>query len=282
MSGGMQLAAPNDSNTMTSANRRRMLGTPGASSTWMVTYGKYCRQTAATTARDAPSTYGSPVGARPRITAAGRRRVADALHAHGLLLVQGQAEIPSVADLLAGEPVTTRGYSWDYEPAWRLTAEYESGADVAVAKLFRGRRTLIDRRLWAAVDVLAGAARAGVLTGTTSATHRTVLAAVDEQPGIPLGQLRDQLGVDRRAFDRTRRDLEQWLCLFGRERDDVAFHTHEPALFPWSHGPIARGRRGRAPRDIESALDLLRAAPDATPDVPTARLFPAARVRAPV
>ena len=65
------------------------------------------------------------------------------------------------------------------------------------------------------------------------------------------------------------------------ERDDVAFHTHEPALFPWSHGPIARARRGRAARDIEAALDLLRAATDATRDIPIARLFPTARVRAP-
>ena len=225
--------------------------------------------------------YGSPVGARPRITAAGRRRVADALHAHGLLLVQGQAEIPSVADLLAGEPVTTRGYSWDYEPAWRLTAEYESGADVAVAKLFRGRRTLIDRRLWAAVDVLAGAAarvcspvrRARPIErcsprSTNSRASRSVSCAISSA------------SIAGRSTARGR-DLEQWLCLFGRERDDVAFHTHEPALFPWSHGPIARGRRGRAPRDIEAALDLLRAAPDVTADVPIARLFPAARVRAP-
>ena len=65
------------------------------------------------------------MGARPRITAAGRRRVEAALTRTGLLLVQGQAEIPSVADLLAGAPVTTRGYSWDYVPAWNLTDEYE-------------------------------------------------------------------------------------------------------------------------------------------------------------
>ena len=100
---------------------------------------------------------------RQGITTAGRRRVADALAGSGLLLVQGQAEVPSVADLLAGRPVTTRGYSWDYEPAWRLTDEYERGGDVAVVKLVRGRRTLVDRALWAPVHALAVAARGGAL-----------------------------------------------------------------------------------------------------------------------
>ena len=74
---------------------------------------------------------------------AARRATKRRLTRTGLLLVQGQAEIPSVADLLAGVPVTTRGYSWDYVPAWNLTDEYESTDDVAVVKLFRGRRTLV-------------------------------------------------------------------------------------------------------------------------------------------
>ena len=68
------------------------------------------------------------MGRSAPITAAGRRRVADALARGGLLLVQGQAEIASVADLLAGTPITTRGYSWDYAPAWNLTDEYERDA----------------------------------------------------------------------------------------------------------------------------------------------------------
>jgi hypothetical protein len=195
-----------------------------------------------------------------------------------LLLVQGQAEVPSVADLLAGRPVTTRGYSWDYEPAWRLTDEYEAGGEVAVVKLVRGRRTLVDRALWAPVHVLAVAARAGVLSGAARPDHVRVLTAVEEHPAIPLGRLREQLGLERRVFDRTRRDLEQWLCVFGRERDDVEYHTHEPAFFPWTRGLIARGRRGRGPRTVDAAFTLLRDATDANARTPLTRLFPVARV----
>jgi hypothetical protein len=195
--------------------------------------------------------------------------VAEALARDGLLLVQGQAEIASVADLLAGRPITTRGYSWDYAPAWNLTDEYERDRDVAVVKLFRGRRTLVQRRLWPAVDALAVAARVNAYARDDLDPF---LAIVERSPGIPLGELRTELGLERRVFDRPKRTLESWLCVFGRERDDVDFHTHEPALFPWSEGKIARGTRKRpAPGDALDALAL--AAGTSTP----ARLFPVVR-----
>jgi len=208
------------------------------------------------------------VGKSAPITAAGRRRVADALARRGLLLVQGQAEIPSVADLLAGTPITTRGYSWDYTPAWSLTDEYERDRDVAIVKLFRGRRTLVHRRLWPAVDALAVAAR-----------HRAherqdlhpFLVIVERSAGIPLSELRRELALERREFDRTKRTLESWLCVFGRERDDVDYHTHEPALFPWSEGKIARGTQRRpAPADALEELAQAVGTPTA------ARCFPVA------
>jgi hypothetical protein len=98
------------------------------------------------------------------------------------------------------------------------------------------------------------------------------LVIVERRAGIPLGELRTEFGLERRIFDRTKRILESWLCVLGRERDDVDFHTHEPALFPWSEGKIARGTRKRpAPGD---ALDELAVAVGtSTP----ARLFPVAR-----
>jgi hypothetical protein len=221
------------------------------------------------------------VDPRGAISAAGRRRVEAELARTGLLLVQGQAEIPSVADLLAEAPVTTRGYSWDYAPAWNLTDEYEVAAnDVAVVKLFRGRRTLVHERHWNAVDALARAAHARISAGDQGAAAAAFLLAVDEQPGVPLGVLRGDLGLARRDFDRTKRDLEQWCCMFGRERDDVEHHTHEPALYPWAQHRIATARRpgrGRA-RDADRAAEDLRAAvPGSKPGIRTAQLFPVVR-----
>jgi hypothetical protein len=217
------------------------------------------------------------VGARPRITAAGRRRVEAALGRTGLLLVQGQAEIPSVADLLAGVPVTTRGYSWDYVPAWNLTDEYEQADDVAVAKLFRGRRTLVHRRLWPAVDALAIAAREQVLARPVRTDVRRFVVLVEQRAGVPMGELREELRLERRAFDRAKRDLEQWLCVYGRERDDVEHHTHEPAFFPWSSGDIGRARGRRRPLAVDAATATLLAAVGTNAAGPAARLFPVLR-----
>src|SRR5262245_51952339 len=148
---------------------------------------------------------------RGAVTAAGRRRVEAVLERTGLLLVQGQAEIPSVADVLAGAPITTRGYSWDYAPAWNLTDDYERRDDVAVVKLFRGRRTIVTRRLWPAVDVLAEHARAGVLGCRSDEPARRVLEAVERQPGLPLSAVPAECGFDRRTVDRVKRNLDQWL-----------------------------------------------------------------------
>jgi hypothetical protein len=214
------------------------------------------------------------VGARPRVTVRGRQRVEAALDRTGLLLVQGQAEIPSVADLIAGAAVTTRGYSWDYVPAWNLTDEYEHRDDVAVVKLFRGRRTLVHRRLWPAVDALAVAARAHVLAQPVRTDARRFVVLVEQRVGVPLSAVREEIRLDRRVFDRTRRDLEQWLCVLGREREDVDHHTHEPALFPWSAGAIGRAR-GRGRRlTVDAATATLLAAVGTDAAIPSARLFP--------
>jgi hypothetical protein len=215
------------------------------------------------------------VTARPGITAAGRRRVATALERTGMLLVQGQAEIPSVADLLADRRVTTRGFSWDYEPAWRLTAEYDcSGTDVAVVKLFRGRRTLVHRRLWPAVDALAHAGQEQLRTRPATDVERRFVDLVERSPGIASNELRESLRADRRAFDRAKRNAEQWLCTFGRARDDVDHHTHEPALFPWSEGTIARSQRRRARLAFDHALAALLASIDQERAGRPGRIFP--------
>jgi hypothetical protein len=162
-----------------------------------------------------------------------RRAVDDALIAHGLLLVQGQAEVPSVADLLAGAPVTTRGYSWDYEPAWRVTAELGARPDVAECKLLRGRRTLVHERLWPAVHACALAARPRV--------DSALLHLVEQRPGVSGDECKAVLAVDSRAFQREKGRLEQWLCVWSAERDDVDHHTHDRAWFPWATGKIATG-----------------------------------------
>jgi hypothetical protein len=191
---------------------------------------------------------------------AGRRAVEEALVARGLLLAQGQAEVPSIADLLAGEPVTTRGYSWDYEPAWRMTEELSARPDVAQCKLLRGRRTLVHARLWPAVHACALAARPRV--------DSALLDFVEARPGASGDECKAALAIESRAFQREKAKLEQWLCLWSDERDDVEFHTHDRAWFPWGNGKLARGVD--AVPSFDDAVAALAAAVTGKPDT----LFP--------
>ena len=198
------------------------------------------------------------MGKAKPITAAGRRRVQRALDRHGLLLTQGQWEIPSVADLLEGASIATRGYSWDYVPAWEHCEQLAEQPGVARAKLFRGRTTLIARRLWPAVDTLARGARARIQALPTRDEQRTFLAQVETSPGMGGGELREQLALDARAFQRIKGRLEQKLCTFGVEREELDYHTHESCWFPWSASKLAKGLdRRRRPPDPETAARIL-------------------------
>ncbi len=189
--------------------------------------------------------------ARP-ITQAGRARVSRALERHGLLLVQGQWEIPSLADLLARRPVVTRGYSWDYVPAWRLYEELGARSDVETAKLFRGRNTLIARRHWPALQALASEAAAAVRRGTGGSGPRRMLEQIEASPGIAGGELKSRLGfrgkAGSRSFQRVKTDLERWLCVTSTERLDLGYHTHESVWFPWARCRSARAMARRKRR----------------------------------
>jgi hypothetical protein len=175
----------------------------------------------------------------------------------GLVWVQGQGEIPSLADLIAGEPVTTRGYSWDYMPAWTLREELAARDDAAVVKLVRGRSTVVHARHWPAVEALARASRAAV-------RGNALLERIEQEPGIPGADLKAALGLEgkdgSRKFLRWKNELELALAIVGREQEDAAHHTHDAAWFPWSQSKIARGVSGPLP-DIEEAVGSLGVAP---------------------
>jgi hypothetical protein len=173
--------------------------------------------------------------------------------ARGLVLVQGQGAIPSLADLLAGNAVTTRGYSWDYVPAWTLRDELEARDDVAVVKLVGGRSTVVQARHWPAVEALSRASR--VAFGANA-----MLARIERGPGIPGRELKEALGLSgkdgSRTFQRLKNELEIGLAIVGREQDDAPHHTHDAAWFPWSQSKIARGVRGPLPA-IDDAVESL-------------------------
>ena len=175
----------------------------------------------------------------------------------GLVLVQGQGAVPSLADLLAGKAVTTRGYSWDYVPAWTLRDELEARDDVAVVKLVGGRSTVVQARHWLAIEALSRGSRA-TLGGNA------MLARIERAPGIVGKELKEALGLSgkdgSRKFQRWKNELEIGLAIVGREQEDAAHHTHDAAWFPWSQSKVAQGARGPLPA-IDDAVASLGVAP---------------------
>lgn len=180
-----------------------------------------------------------PAGA-PEVTPAGRERVLEALERSGLLLVQGQGEARSLADLHAGAPVTVRGYAWDYVPAWCLREELAAREDVALVKLLRGRSTLVDARFWPALEALSREALVAVRAGRGGEPARRLLDRIEAEPGITGERLKASLGLTAAEFQRTKNDLAAWLCVVSREQEEADHHTHDAAWFPWSHGKVAR------------------------------------------
>ena len=180
-----------------------------------------------------------------------------AFEERGLVLVQGQGPIPSLADLIAGKAVTTRGYSWDYVPAWTLRDELEARDDVAVVKLVGGRSTVVHARHWPAVEALSRASRA-TLGGNA------LLTRIERAPGIAGRELKEALGLSgkdgSRKFQKWKTELEVGLAIVGREQEDAAHHTHDAAWFPWSRSKIGEGVRGALPT-VDEAVGSLGVAP---------------------
>jgi hypothetical protein len=189
------------------------------------------------------------------ITAAGRKRVAAALDKHGMLLVQGQYDLPSIADLLEGAPITTRGYSYDYVPAWQVRHELASGPEYVLVKLFGGMNTVVQRSHWPALNALAKAARASVLKRKDGPAK--MLTLIESRPGVTGEEIKQALKLDRAPFQRDKTKLEQWLCVEGREQEETDHHTHDSAWFPWAQGKAASVPAGEPDAAIASLTQAI-------------------------
>jgi len=221
------------------------------------------------------------------ISKEGRARVDAALEKLGLLLVQGQWEIPSLADLLQGAPVKTRGFSYDYMPAWNLREELLTRDDIALCKLFRGKSTLVHKRHWPLVDGIARLAQRGVEASRCKQDRYVMYEVIKARPGITGEKLKHKMELAGKpgsaAFQRAKADLESWLCIVGVESTDKPAdesHTHDQAWHVWGASKIAKAVNGSAPELtlLEAADGLMRMTyPDGLPAelAPMKKLYPA-------
>jgi hypothetical protein len=107
----------------------------------------------------------------------------DALVEHGMMLESARGPLPNVAELIAGEPI--KGSWWGHPAGHEIFDELNvlaDSPDVVRTRLVGKRVTLIHRRLWAALVVVADQLPVERLAAiheehTSSGAHR-----VHEQP----------------------------------------------------------------------------------------------------
>ena len=139
------------------------------------------------------------------------------------LLLETDALLPSVASLIAGEPVS--GSWWSHPSAQKIFAtlgQFEDHRDVMFTKLISGKVTLVHRTLWPEIFAI-GTSRAPWQMKGLSKSARNLLEMIDEQ-----GSLRtDQLAWPKSGTVKpgeAARELEKKLLIHAGE-----FHTESGA-----------------------------------------------------
>ena len=107
------------------------------------------------------------------------RQALALIREHGVVLEAAQGPVPSLAELVAGEPV--RGSWWSHPKSheiFAVTRAIRDSDDVLVCRLVKGKVTFVHRRLWPALVRAAGRIPLGRLsqvreTHTSAGRHVT-------------------------------------------------------------------------------------------------------------
>ena len=106
-------------------------------------------------------------------------QVISFIREHGVVLESARGPVPSLAEIIAGEPL---GGSWLSHPKrqeiFNVTRAARDGDDVLVCRLIKGKITFVHRRLWPALVRVAGLLSVGHLSRvreihTSSGRHVT-------------------------------------------------------------------------------------------------------------
>jgi len=88
------------------------------------------------------------------------KRALAFIRKHGVVLESARGPVPSLAEVIAGEPV--RGSWWSHPKSheiFAVTRAVRDSDDVLVCRLINGRITFVHRRLWPALVRAAGRLR---------------------------------------------------------------------------------------------------------------------------
>ncbi len=105
------------------------------------------------------------------------------------LLLETDARLPSVASLIAGEPVS--GSWWSHAFAQKIfttLGQFADHRDVMFTKLISGKVTLVHRKLWPEITAIGKARAPWQMKGLSKSAHN-LLEMIDEQGSLRTDQL---------------------------------------------------------------------------------------------
>ena len=149
-------------------------------------------------------------------TAAGEFELAlQTLRRFGVLL-ETDTQLPSVAGLIAGEPV--RGSWWAHAHAHEIfdvLSRLADHRDVLVTKLISGKNTLVHRKLWPEICTIGRSRSAWQMDGL-SRSVRLLLERIDEQGSLRTDEIEWPKSADAKPGDAARQ-LEKKLLIHAGE-----------------------------------------------------------------
>lgn len=205
------------------------------------------------------------------------RRVLEEWESAGLLLVS-DAKLPSVASLVAGEPV--RGSWWAHprgHAIFQMTCKLAGHPDALAVKLVSGKVTFAHRNFWPALFAVATSGEPWQTQGLSSAA-RSLLARVRREGRLRTDQVQKARGAGSKAVGEAARELEAKL-LVSSEQVHTESGSHAKCLESWDHWA---GRMGfgvkkmaveEAKKQLEEAVRALNARFGANGQLPW-RIFP--------
>ena len=148
------------------------------------------------------------------------------------ILMESHPNLPSVATIVAGEPV--RGSWWGHiqgHEIFCVAEQMASHPDVVITKLVSKRVTYVHRKLWPAIVAVGSAHENWQLSGL-SPTARELLALVDKTGRIRTDRIRIKRSLKEKSVADATRELEVRLLVHSRE-----IHTergaHAKVLQTW-------------------------------------------------
>jgi len=198
--------------------------------------------------------------------------ILNALAEYGVLL-ENDVKLPSVASLIAGEPV--RGSWWPHARAQVIFTMLQQLADhreAVMTKLVSGKVTFVHRRLWTAVITIGQAHEVWQMNKLTAAAKR-ILNMVEETGSILSSDLDWTTRFKSVKPGAAIRDLERRLLIHSEE-----FHSdsgaHAKRIETWEHWADRRNFRVReialeaAKQNLETTIDALNKGFDANASLP--------------